>query len=38
VIDVDLFNAEVEAEKSDAVFIENTRRRAMAAIEASMPE
>ena len=38
VIDVDLFNAEVEAERSDAVFIENTRRRAMAAIKASMPE
>ena len=38
VIDVDLFNAEVEAERSDAVFIENTRRRAMAALKASMPE
>jgi len=38
VIDVDLFNAEVEAERSDAVFIENTRRRAMAAIKASIPE
>jgi 5S rRNA maturation endonuclease (ribonuclease M5) len=38
VLDVDLFNAEVEAERSDAVFIENTRRRAMAALKASMPE
>jgi hypothetical protein len=38
VIDVDLFNAEVEAEATDAAYIENTRRRAMAAIKASMPK
>lgn len=37
VIDVELFNAEVEAEATDAAFIENTRRRAMAAIRAAMP-
>lgn len=38
VIDVDLFNAEVEAEAADAAFIENTRRRAMAAIQASIDQ
>jgi hypothetical protein len=36
VIDIDLFNQEVETEANDAVFIENTRRRALTAIEASI--
>jgi hypothetical protein len=38
VIDVDLFNAEVEFEATDSAYIENTRRRVMAAIQASMPK
>jgi len=32
VLDVDLFNAEIDAESSDAEFLENTRRRTKAAL------